>query len=443
MDNIVSTLLSMSFSASFLIVAVLLLRMLFKRAPKWINCLLWLFVALRLAVPFSLESPLSLIPSRQTLESVNQTSPVYFDYSNLHIESASDTVSTANIFFLIWVLGTAAMLLYMMISYFALKRRVSEKIKLRDNIWLCDRIKTPFIFGIIRPQIYLPTNLSESEKEYVIAHELAHKKRGDNIWKPLGYLILSVHWFNPLCWLAFWLCTKDIELACDERVIKNYDAANKRRYSSALLSCSVEKHMLSACPFSLDESGLKNRIKSVLNYKKPALWIIIAALVICTATAVLFLTSPESQPTKAVSKNETSAVSDTTVPKTSAEPATTVPATTEPVTTEPPTTQPPTTQPVTTEPKETSEISETPEDSYNDYNSYENYNEDSYYEDSYNDSYYEEDEPVGIVEIQEFPGIDPDKYTFPPMEIYGQSYSEKKPSNDMSEYQDVLRWDLS
>ncbi len=437
MDNIVSTLLDMSFSASVLIIAVLFLRLLFKRAPKWINCLLWLLVAVRLAVPFSLESPLSLIPSKQTLESVNKTSPVYFDYSNLHIESASDSVSTANIFCFVWLFGAAAMLLYMLISYLQLRRRVSEKIRLRDNIWLCDQIKTPFVFGIIRPQIYLPTNLSDDEKEYVIAHELAHMKRGDNIWKPLGYLILSVHWFNPLCWLAFWLCTKDIELACDERVIKNYDAANKRRYSSALLSCSVEKHMLSACPFSLDESGLKNRIKSVLNYKKPALWIIIAALVICTATAVLFLTNPESQPPKAVNKNETSAVSDTTVPKTSAEPQTT-----EPVTTEPETTQPPTTEPVTTEPKETSEISETPEDSYNDYGSYENYNEDSYYEDSYDDSYYEDDEPVGIVEIQEFPGLD-HEFTIPPVEFYGQSYSEITPHNDMSEFDDVMRWDLS
>lgn len=422
MENIFSTLLNMSFSASILIIAVIFLRQLFKRAPKWICCVLWVLVAIRLAVPFSIESAFSLIPSTQVVSNSTSTAASYFNFENAQPVSQGSEDSLINIFGFVWVAGVAVMLLYMLISYLLLKRRVSERIRFKDNIWLCDRIKTPFILGIIRPQIYLPTNLSDNEKEYVIAHELAHKKRGDNIWKPLGYLILSIHWFNPLCWLAFWLYTKDIELACDERVIKNYDAANKRRYSSALLSCSVEKHMLSACPFSLDESGLKNRIKSVLNYKKPALWIIITALVVCIATAALFLTSPKSQPPKETPKNETSAISDTTPPTTSTEPATTVPATTEPATT-----QPQTTEPVTTQPQETTESPQNSDndnvnyqEDYNDYNSYENYNEDSYYEESYDDSYYEEDEPNNVVEIQEFPGLD-HEFTIPPVEFYGQS----------------------
>lgn len=161
------------------------------------------------------------------------------------------------------------MLAYMLFSYLHLYFKVRESVAIKDNILICDRISSPFVFGIIRPRIYLPSDLSEEEKAYVIAHEQAHIKHYDYILKPFGYLILSIHFFNPLCWIAFKLFTKDIELACDERVIKNYDIKDKKGYSTALLSCSIERsNILSVCPFSFGESGLKQRINSVLGYKK-------------------------------------------------------------------------------------------------------------------------------------------------------------------------------
>ena len=191
------------------------------------------------------------------------------------------------------------MLIYMLASYISLSRRVRERIRLRDNIWICDRIKSPFVLGIFRPQIYILSEMSENEVEYVVAHEKTHLKRLDNIWKPLGFVLLCVHWFNPLCWVAYWLFNKDIELACDEKVVSGLDAKGKKEYSTALLMCSTARYSISACPLAFGENNIKQRIKNVLSYKKPAFSVIVIAFAACAAVAISFMTDPLS--TKAVS----------------------------------------------------------------------------------------------------------------------------------------------
>lgn len=277
METIFTKIFNMSVAASMLIIAVILLRLILKNAPKWTRHILWLLVGLRIVIPFTFESPFSLVPNAQAINSTTNSSTSYVS-SVVNSEgfqtiqnavSLPDEVSIITILAWFWFFGASVMLAYMLFSYLHLYFKVRESVAIKDNILICDRISSPFVFGIIRPRIYLPSDLSEEEKAYVIAHEQAHIKHYDYILKPFGYLILSIHFFNPLCWIAFKLFTKDIELACDERVIKNYDIKDKKGYSTALLSCSIERsNILSVCPFSFGESGLKQRINSVLGYKK-------------------------------------------------------------------------------------------------------------------------------------------------------------------------------
>ena len=301
MEIIFTKIFNMSVAASMLILAVILLRLILKSSPKWIRYVLWMLVALRLVIPFSFESPLSLIPNAQAINSTTQSSTSYvsslvnsdgFQTMQNTVSSSDNEIKIITILSYIWLVGVGAMLIYMLLSYLHLHLKVRESIAIDDNILICDRISSPFVFGIIRPRIYLPSKLSEEEKSYVIAHEQAHINHHDNLWKPLGYLILSIHFFNPLCWIAFKLFTNDIELACDERVIKNYDTKDKKGYSTELLSCSIERNILSACPFSFGESGLKQRIKSVLGYKKPTIRIVILSFAVCLLTAMSFMTNP-------------------------------------------------------------------------------------------------------------------------------------------------------
>ena len=317
MEIIFTKIFNMSVAASMLIIAVILLRLLLKNAPKWIRCVLWLLVALRLVIPFSFESPFSLIPNAQAINAATQSSTSYvsslvntdsFKTIQNAVSSPDDEIKIITILSYIWIVGVGAMLIYMLFSYMNLHFKVRESIVIMDNILVCDRISSPFVFGMIKPRIYLPSDLSEEEKSYVIAHEQAHIKHHDNLWKPLGYLILSVHFFNPLCWIAFKLFTNDIELACDERVIKNYDTKDKKGYSTALLSCSIERNILSACPFSFGESGLKQRIKSVLGYKKPTIRIVILSFAVCLLTAMSFMTNPITSALEIHSDNRKSAI---------------------------------------------------------------------------------------------------------------------------------------
>jgi len=312
MESVFLHLLNMSITAGWLVLAVLLLRLVFRRAPKWIHCLLWVLVAVRLLCPVSIESVLSLIPSAETVPVDNFLYDVPAIHSGVPVVDAVVNPVISNSFApqpmnsvnpmqvvsviaaYVWALGMAAMVLYAVITTLRLRRRVREAAYVRDNIWQCDRISTPFILGIIRPRIYLPTLLGAEEAKSVIAHEQAHLARRDHWWKPLGFLLLTVYWFNPLLWLGYILLCRDIEAACDERVVQDMDADGRREYSRVLLACSAPRHLVTACPLAFGETGVKSRIKSVLNYKKPAFWLIITAIVATVVAAVCLLTNPKT-----------------------------------------------------------------------------------------------------------------------------------------------------
>ena len=306
-------LLNMSITASWLVASVIILRLLLKKAPKWISCLLWAMVGIRLVMPFSLESVLSLIPSSepipeniatQAAPAVNTGIPVINNAINPVINQSlapnlGDSVNPLQIILeiasLVWIIGIAVMLIYSIVSYLRIRNRVKVSLNFRDNIFYCDNITSPFILGIIRPKIYIPSGLDQAQTEYVISHENAHLKRLDHFWKPLAFLLLSVYWFNPIIWIAYILLCRDIELACDERVIKNMDVQYKKEYSKALAQCATQRRMIMACPLAFGEIGVKQRVKTVLNYKKPAFWIILVAIIAVITTAVCFLTNPPEE----------------------------------------------------------------------------------------------------------------------------------------------------
>ena len=312
MSGIFLKLLNLSISASWLVLVVLALRLVLKRAPKWVNVLLWGMVALRLMLPFSIESALSLIPSAETLSpEVVRFDPAPTITSGVTIidnavnpslsESfAAAPLASVNPLYVwtylagwVWLIGLAAMLAYALVSYLRLRRRVSASIPLRENIYVCDEVPSPFILGIVRPRIYLPSALDEAQRGSVLSHERAHLARRDHWWKPLGFALLAVYWFNPLLWLAYTLLCRDIELACDERVLRGMDAGQVKDYSSALLACSVPRRMIAACPLAFGEVGVGVRVKNALRYKKPAFWAVAASVAVCVVVAVCFLTNPE------------------------------------------------------------------------------------------------------------------------------------------------------
>ena len=312
MSGIFLKLLNLSISASWLVLVVLALRLVLKRAPKWVNVLLWGMVALRLMLPFSIESALSLIPSAETLSpevvrfdpAPTITSGVEFIDNavnpSLSESFAAAPLASVNPLYVwtylagwVWLIGLTAMLAYALVSYLRLRRRVSASIPLRENIYVCDEVPSPFILGIVRPRIYLPSALDEAQRGSVLSHERAHLARRDHWWKPLGFALLAVYWFNPLLWLAYTLLCRDIELACDERVLRGMDAGQVKAYSSALLACSVPRRMIAACPLAFGEVGVGARVKNALRYKKPAFWVVAVSVVVCTVVAVCFLTNPE------------------------------------------------------------------------------------------------------------------------------------------------------
>ena len=313
MSGIFLKLLNLSISASWLVLVVLALRLVLKRAPKWVNVLLWGMVALRLMLPFSIESALSLIPSAETVSpEVVRFDPAPTITSGVTIidnavnpslsESfAAAPLASVNPLYVwtylagwVWLIGLAAMLLYALVSYLRLRRRVSASIPLRENIYVCDEVPSPFILGIVHPRIYLPSALDETQRGSVLSHERAHLARRDHWWKPLGFALLAVYWFNPLLWLAYTLLCRDIELACDERVLRGMDAGQIKDYSSALLACSVPRRMLAACPLAFGEVGVGARVKNALRYKKPAFWVVAASVIVCIVVAVCFLTNPRT-----------------------------------------------------------------------------------------------------------------------------------------------------
>lgn len=304
-------LLNLSISASWLVLAVLALRLVSKRSPKWMNVLLWGIVALRLMLPFSIESALSLIPSAETVSpAVVQFDPAPTITSGVSVIdnavnpalsehfAAAPTASVNPLYVWteiagwVWLIGLGAMLLYALVSYLRLRRRVSVSLCVRENIYLCDAISSPFILGVVKPRIYLPSGLDEVQRQNVLSHERAHLARRDHWWKPLGFALLAVYWFNPVLWLAYTLLCRDIELACDERVIRTMDESAVKTYSTVLLACSMPRKAAITCPLAFGEVGVKERVRNALRYKKPAFWVVAASVAVCVVVAVCFLTNP-------------------------------------------------------------------------------------------------------------------------------------------------------
>lgn len=313
-------LLNMSITAGWLILAVIAARFLLKKAPRWVFCAFWGLVSLRLILPFSFESALSLIPSKETvpynitasrapvinsgIPAVNTAvNPII---SNSFAPKPADSANPLQVILavttVVWLVGIGVMLLYALISYLRLKRTVRASVDIGDGIMACDDVKSPFILGVIRPKIYVPSSLDKESLRHVVAHEKAHLKRLDHLWKPLGYVLLAVYWFNPLCWIAYSLLCRDIESACDEKVIKSMDKESVAAYSEALLCCSAPQKRITVCPLAFGEVGVKSRVKNVLNYKKPAFWVILIALILSVALVVFLMTDPTSKKTELTDK---------------------------------------------------------------------------------------------------------------------------------------------
>lgn len=301
---------NMSISASWVVVAVLALRFCLKKAPKWVNVLLWGIVAVRMVFPFSIESVLSLIPSAETISptimmeqtpSVQTGVPALNHVINPVISGSFTPVPGASanplqiwipVLTGIWLFGIATLFLYSAVSYWRLRRKVCEAVILRGNLYQSEKVCSPFVLGIIKPKIYLPYHMDSRKMDHVIAHEQTHIRRKDHWWKPLGFLLLTIHWFNPLMWFSYVLLCRDIELACDEKVIREMGNEQRADYTQALVACSVNRRLIAACPLAFGEIGVKERVKSVMNYKKPAFWIVLASVIVCAVIAVCFLTNP-------------------------------------------------------------------------------------------------------------------------------------------------------
>ena len=312
MTDLFLKVLNTSFSAVWLVLGILLARLVLKKAPRSLVCGLWALVALRLIFG-GVESPLSLVPSAEIIppESLFEQAPAI--YSGLPvIDQAVNPVYSESlrpmpgasvnplqvwlaVFANIWLLGMAVMALWAALSWLRVRQQVRESVP-EDGVYLCDRISSPFLFGLIRPKIYLPSCLEGDARSHVIAHEKAHLARRDHWWKPLGFLLLTVNWFNPVMWLAYTLLCRDIELACDERVVRRLPAEEKKAYSSALLQCSLPRRAIAACPLAFGEVGVKQRVRSVLNYRKPTFWVIVTAAVLIGILAVCLLTDPVAEP---------------------------------------------------------------------------------------------------------------------------------------------------
>lgn len=327
MSELFLNILTMSLSAAWLVPVVLLLRLALKRSPKWIHVLLWALVAFRLVCPLTFESSLSLTPDTgAALEEwtddyvgdthfIHDVSPGYqaaVDAGRPPISagedgyyvvtgpdgiSEPDTVKNTVLptLSVLWLAGMAVMALYTLISYLSLRRKMATAVRVKKNIYRSEAAASPFVLGLFLPRIYLPLNMAEADVPHVIAHENAHIRRKDHWWKPLGFAVLTVHWFNPLVWLSYILLCRDIELACDEKVIRELGQEEKAEYSQALLNCSIRHRSIAACPLAFGEVGVKQRVKSILHYKKPGFWILLVALLLCLAVAVFFLTDPVTE----------------------------------------------------------------------------------------------------------------------------------------------------
>ena len=313
MEKLFLTVINMSLTASIILLVAMLIRVFLKKVPRWISCVLWGMVAFRLVCPFSLESVFSLMPSAEPvpqeimvmeepkfttgIQAVNQAiNPILTEhFAPNPVETVNPMQVVVFIASKVWLLGVLILISYAVISYLLLYKKVQESISFEGKVKICDYIETPFILGIMKPYIYVPSGLSEEQFAHVIAHEKAHLKRLDHFWKPFGFLLLTIHWFNPLVWVVYAMLCKDIEIACDEKVIRDMKKANAVSYAQTLLECSQERRFVLMCPLAFGEVSVKERIKHVLNFKKPAFWVIVIALVSCVVIAVCFLTNPKKE----------------------------------------------------------------------------------------------------------------------------------------------------
>ena len=333
MSAVFLKILNMSISASWIAMIVLVLRLCLKRAPKWWNVLLWGLVAVRLMLPFSVESALSLLPRAEVVRPAviapsvpGEAAPMIGGATAVASDTAASSLSVWTILGWVWLFGVLVLVLYTLVSTLRLRHQVREAVRLRGNIYQSEQVASPFVLGILRPRIYLPYHMDSREAQHVLAHEQAHLRRGDHFWQPLGFLLLTIHWFNPLIWLSYAMLCRDIELACDETVIQDLGCEQRADYMQALVACSVNRRRIAACPLAFGETGVKERVKSVMNYKKPTLWVMLLALALCVVLAGCFLTDPKdtnSDRTAATASSSEEADPDTadSAPEESAQPA--------------------------------------------------------------------------------------------------------------------------
>ena len=346
MNTIFLEILNSSITASYLIIAVIILRIVLKKAPKWSICLLWAMVAVRLVMPFEIESSFSLLPdskpiqledskntalypieqsekddsweqyiqnqqnlNQQIAQTGQQTSDYFrgengseesYELSLFHRDFMNEIVKVIS---WVWLAGSFGLAIYAVFSFLSLKQKIAASILLYDNVYLCDEIDTPFVLGILKPCIYLSSKTPEKVWDNILIHEKAHLKRGDHLWKILGYVLLVIYWFNPLSWAAYLLFCKDLELACDEKATKDMEKNQRADYCQALLTCSMNRKKIDVCPVAFGEVGVKERIKQVMNYKKPSFWMILLTVIACVVVSVCFMTNPESKKDATNSEN--------------------------------------------------------------------------------------------------------------------------------------------
>ena len=306
MNELFVRMINVGIAGGWIALGVLLLRPLLKKTPRWILCLLWAIVALRLLLPMTLYSPISLQPSTQVIptdittsaapainsgiSSVNEVvNPVLTEYAQ---PEKNDLEKVLSLGAKIWLVGVGVLLSYSILSYVRLLWRTRINLRQQKGVYLCDTIDSPFVLGVVFPRIFMPSWLSTQQQNDVLAHEFAHIKRRDHWWKPLGFALLAVYWFNPLLWVAYILLCRDIEQACDEKVIRTMTAEEKTGYAKTLLECSVHRKMVMACPVAFGEVSVKTRIKGILHYKNPGFWVIMLSLLVCGVVAACFLTNP-------------------------------------------------------------------------------------------------------------------------------------------------------
>ena len=320
MESLFIKLINLSIYASILVAVVLLLRLVSRRSPKWVICLIWALVGIRLVVPFSIQSSFSLLPQSEPVSSTalfKTVSPsqaqegiVSSGAASVTEASRSGISSVFHILSYIWLFGVILMLLYGVISYIVLRKTLRTATLYDDGIRQSEKVDSPFVLGFLRPTIYIPYTLFGKDLEYVLSHEKTHIRRKDHLWKPAGFLLLSVYWFNPAIWLAYAALSKDIELACDESVIRSLDKDERKNYSRALLNLSIRQKLITACPVAFGKTAVRNRVDHVMNYKKPALWSVVIMIACCVAVGICFMTEPKKQNAAANEIDETQDVDD-------------------------------------------------------------------------------------------------------------------------------------